>query len=484
LEEHTEADVVVVGGGIAGLSVAYELSLNHRKVVVLEAGTIGGGMTGRTTAHLSNALDDGWSELMKLRGPEDAHRAADSHTRAIQRIEEIIRHEGIDCEFERVDGYLFLAQGDDPQILDRELEAARRLGILGVEKVARAPLPGNQSRPALRFPRQGRFHPLKYLAGLTRTILREGGRLYSGSHVAKFHGGKDAYVETDAGWRVRARAIVVATNSPTNDRVVTHTKQAPYRTFAVAAQVTKGSVVDALYWDTQDPYHYVRLAPQPDARHDLLIVGGEDHKTGQADDGVARLQRLEHWAREHFPAIESFTYRWSGQVMETVDYLGFIGRNGMDAQNVYIATGDSGMGMTHGVIAGMLISDLILGLENPWAKLYDPGRVTLAAIGKYAKENMNVAAQYADLVTAGDIKTVDDLAPGVGAVIRRGLRKVAVFRDKAARVHELSAICPHMGCVVHWNSLETCWDCPCHGSQFAVDGSVINGPSLNPLTNI
>jgi Rieske Fe-S protein len=217
--------------------------------------------------------------------------------------------------------------------------------------------------------------------------------------------------------------------------------------------------------------------------HDVLIVGGEDHKTGQAEDFDERFRRLEKWTRERFPAVESFDYRWSGQVMEPVDGLAYIGRNPGDADNVLIATGDSGNGMTHGTIAGMLIRDLILGRENTWATLYDPSRRSLLrAPGEYARENLNVAAQYTDLLTGGEVSSPDEVAPGSGAVMRRGLTKVALYRDDSGALHELSAICTHLDCVVAWNDREKSWDCPCHGSRYdPKDGHPLNGPAIKGL---
>jgi Rieske Fe-S protein len=256
-----------------------------------------------------------------------------------------------------------------------------------------------------------------------------------------------------------------------------HTKQAPYISYAIGIKVPAGSVTSALYWDTLDPYHYVRLQHGSDSGEDVLIVGGEDHKTGQADDAAERFAKLELWARFRWPQCGDVAYRWSGQVMETIDGLAFIGRNPGDDEHVYIATGDSGMGITHGTIAGILLTDLIVGRENPWAELYDPGRKRVKALGEFAKENLNVAAQYLDWVTGGDVSSADQVAPGGGAVIRRGLHKVAVYRDPAGRLHEHSATCPHLGCVVHWNGGEKTWDCPCHGSRFDALGRVIVGPA-------
>jgi Rieske Fe-S protein len=215
--------------------------------------------------------------------------------------------------------------------------------------------------------------------------------------------------------------------------------------------------------------------------HDVLIVGGEDHKTGQANDADERFRRLQQWTRERFPAVEAFEFQWSGQVMEPVDSLALIGRNPLDSDNVHIATGDSGNGMTHGTIAGVLLTDLIMGRANPWTHLYDPSRKTLGAIKEFVKENVSVAAQYADLVTAGEIDDVSQIDSGEGAILRRGLVKVAVYRDDDGVLHERSAVCTHLGCVVQWNSIERTWDCPCHGSRFQTDGHVVNGPAIRAL---
>ena len=278
-----------------------------------------------------------------------------------------------------------------------------------------------------------------------------------------------------------SEVVVVATNTPVNDRVAIHTKQAPYVTYVIGVQVPRDSVTRALYWDTGDPYHYVRLESDKQKPYDLLIVGGEDHKTGQANDGDERYGRLEQWTRERFPQMHEVEFRWSGQVMEPADGLAFIGRNPLDEDNVYIATGDSGQGMTHGTIAGMLLTDLIQGRKNKWKDLYSPSRIRLKAIPEYASENINVAGQYAGYVTAGDIKSDSELKRGEGAIMREGIGKIAVHRDHAGNLHKLSAICPHLGCVVAWNSSEETWDCPCHGSRFSAEGRVYQGPANSDL---
>jgi glycine/D-amino acid oxidase-like deaminating enzyme/nitrite reductase/ring-hydroxylating ferredoxin subunit len=478
LDHDLRADVCVVGAGIAGLTTAYLLSRSGKSVVVLDDGPVGGGQTRRTTAHLSNAIDDRYVEIERIHGEDGARHAAKSHTAAVDRIEAIAGEEGIDCEFRRLDGYLFCPPDEKSDLLERELDAARRAGLVGVNLVPGAPIANFDSGSALRFPRQAMFDPMKYLGGLARALRRHRGQIFGRTHAsAAIESGTPCKVPTKNGPTVSCDHVVVATNTPINDRVTMHTKQAPYSTYALGLKVPARSVTPALYWDTMDPYHYVRLQHGSDAGEDVLVVGGEDHKTGQADDAAERFARLELWARFRWPAAGEVAYRWSGQVMETIDGLAFIGRNPGDDEHVYIATGDSGMGMTHGTIAGILLTDLIMGRENPWVELYDPRRKRVKALGAFAKENMNVAAQYLDWVTGGDVSSPEQVAPGAGAVIRRGLHKVAVYREPAGKLHEYSATCPHLGCVVHWNGGEKTWDCPCHGSRFDALGRVITGPA-------
>ncbi len=490
LSENTEADVVIVGAGISGMTTAYLLAREGRSIVVLDDGPIGGGMTERTTAHLVNALDDRYYELERLHGERGARLAAESHTAAIDRIEAIVNEEKIDCEFERLDGYLFEPPGDSEQELEDELKAAHRAGLVEIEMVERAPIKDFDTGRCLRFPRQGQFHPLLYLNGLAKAIQRDGGRIYTGTHATNIEGGDNgARVETESEHVVTAKAVVVATNTPVNDKIAIHTKQAPYITYVIGARVPRGSVERALYWDTPDPYHYVRLESASEDNdggkdYDILIVGGEDHKTGQADDANERYAALEKWTRTRWPVIEGIEYRWSGQVMEPIDGLAFIGRNPLDSDNVYIATGDSGNGMTHGTIAGILLTDLIQGRENEWAEIYEPSRKTLKALPEFAKENLNVAAQYTDYVTPGDVDLTAEIKPGDGAILRRGLSKVAVYRDDDGTLHERSAVCGHLGCIVDWNSKEKTWDCPCHGSRFDAYGQVFQGPANGDLSPV
>jgi Rieske Fe-S protein len=305
-------------------------------------------------------------------------------------------------------------------------------------------------------------------------------------HVTGLTTGPHARVECENGLSVGAASIVVATNTPINDRAVIHTKQAPYTTYVVGLEIAREDLRPGLYWDTADPYHYVRVAPLPDGPDDrvLLIVGGEDHKTGQEQDKDARFDRLLNWTRRTLRLDGEVRFRWSGQVMETLDGLGHIGRNPMDHDNAYIITGDSGMGLTHGTLGAMIVSDLITGVVNPWRALYEPSRKPLGALKTFAEENLNVARQMSDWILPGDVGTRHEIERGTGAILRNGLHKEAVYCDETGATHRCSAVCPHLGCIVRWNAVEKIWDCPCHGSRFDRYGKVLTGPSradLEPL---
>jgi glycine/D-amino acid oxidase-like deaminating enzyme/nitrite reductase/ring-hydroxylating ferredoxin subunit len=474
-------DVVVIGAGITGLSTAYHLLEAGCSVMVIDKGRVACGETGRSTAHVSSALDDHYCMLERMHGASGARLAAESHVAAIASIEAIAKKEAIDCAFSRVDGYLFAAHAREIDLLDRELVAARRAG-LEVDMVGGAPLPF-ATGAALRFRHQAQVQPVAYVEGLARAVRAKGGLIRTGVRVRHVEEGSPAKVHVDGGATVVARSVVVATNTPVVDVFAMHTKQAAYRSYAIGIPVEKGSIERALYWDTQDPYHYIRLAGDDD----LLIVGGEDHKVGQSREPEHRWERLERWARDRFAiadGTEGARYRWSGQVWEPVDGLAFIGKNPGRADNVFISTGDSGNGITHGAIAGILLSDLIAGRENPWAGLYDPSRkvTRVLAAREFVKENLNVGLHYGDYLKPGEDPA--HIARGEGAIVRRGVRRVAVYVDEVGQRHECAGVCTHLGGPISWNRAERSWDCPCHGARFDPYGRVMTGPALRDLERL
>jgi glycine/D-amino acid oxidase-like deaminating enzyme/nitrite reductase/ring-hydroxylating ferredoxin subunit len=484
LDRDRDTDVVVIGGGIAGMTTAYLIRKSGKQVILVEDGCIGSGETGRTTAHLVTALDDRYYTLQEKFGERKTRLIAESQRMAIDFIERIVQEENISCDFERLPGYLFLHPTDDPQSLLRELQAASE-SVLDVTEIAHVPGMKSYQGSCLRFDRQAQFHPMKYLGGLCNSFLRNGGEVFTETHASQID---SSGIVSKEGFRITAKHVVVATNTPVSNKYIPHLKQYAYRTYVIGARVKKGSVPKALWWDTGDhstdadipPYHYVRTQPL-DEMYDLLICGGEDHPTGLADATSIpekdRYMLLEHWARERFP-IEDVVYKWSGQVMEPMDGLAFIGRNPMSKDNMYIITGDSGNGMTNGTFAGMLISDLVNNRKNKWEKVYNPSRFKLITAGKtFFKEVVAGLVNYIRTKPKGEPNDIHDLKAGEGKVIEMEGKKYGVFRDGSEQLHLVSADCTHMKCTVKWNPDEKSWDCPCHGSRFSWEGRVMHGPA-------
>ncbi len=477
---HTE--VCVIGAGIAGATTAYLLRREGKQVTLLDKDILGNGQTCRTTAHLSNAIDSRYYEIERIHGQEGARLTAESHSSAIDLIENICKAESIHCDFTRLDGFLYAPDSDAHHHLERELAACHAAGLTDVTLLDNFPLPYFKATACLRFPNQGQFHPVKYLTGLVNAFTQQGGNFYSHAEVIEVKEEEPIKIFIHSGHQITADAIVLATHTPILNRFVLHTKQAAYRTYVLGFRVPTYSVPMALYWDTLHPYHYIRLHRDKDA--DILIVGGKDHRTGQVEDERHCLEKLELWARARFPKAGPTLFEWSGQIEESLDGLAFIGHNPLHNKNVYVVTGDSGMGMTHGTIAGKLIRDLIAGRPNSWKELYDPGRKTLGSVKRWLQENMNTAIQYGDYFKSGKVKSSSELMRGQGAILNQGTHKVALYREENGTLHSLSAKCPHLGGIVKWNSEEKTWDCPCHGSRFSSTGSVINGPAACDLTPV
>jgi glycine/D-amino acid oxidase-like deaminating enzyme len=367
--------VAIIGTGICGASLAYELTRRGVAVVMLDRGQIARGMSCRTSAHLTFQSDDLYQEVISRRGERAAKLHYQSQRAAVDRIEEIIKSEKIACDFTRLDGILGLARRQEVSLLKDEMEACHKLGYREVRWATKEELLRLKTKSGLCFPEQARFHPVKYLNALLKKIVSRGGQIHAHSPVTQLdETDTGVTLTTAAGHIVRAKFAVVATNSPIDPKVAIHTKQTPYRTYVLGAEIPKGRIVDALYWDTEDPYHYVRL--QPRSRRDILIAGGEDHRTGEADNAEARFRKLESWMRPRFPEAGRVKYRWSGQILDPIDYTAFIGPS-PGRKRTFLATGDSGQGLTHGVVAGLLLADLIQGKRSPWESVYRPQRKRL-----------------------------------------------------------------------------------------------------------
>lgn len=482
LNQNIKVDVCVVGAGISGLTCAYLLQKKGKLVAIIDKNaTVGGTQSQRTTGHLCWALDDRFHELQKLFGDQTKH-ILDSHVAAIDLIEHIVKEENIECDFRRVPGYLFLDPNNDESILRDELNALRDLGVKDVVLLPKVPLEHFNSGTCLEFPNQAEFHVGKYLSALAQILQERGVKIFTDTCFHEISSKEPLIVTTRSGFNIQAQAIIFATNTPINDRVIMHTKQSAYRTYVIGGKIPKGSFPNILMWDTGDPYHYFRVATV-NSQEDILLIGGEDHKTGQEEETRKPFENLESWIVQR---IQNFkpVYYWSGQIEEPVDSLAFIGRNPMDNPNIYIATGDSGNGLTHGTIAGILLTDLITGVKNPWEEVYKPSRKNFKAADEYVKENLNVAKEYLKEILPSEHYSDEALANipiGTGKVLQKGLHKRCVFKDESGKIHECTAICPHLAGEVKWNTAEKTWDCPCHGSRFDPCGKLIDGPAISDL---
>ena len=473
LKRSLEVDTVIVGAGITGTTAAWQLAQAGQKVALIDMGSVGSGETGKTTSHLTTLMDGGMAALRKKHGDAAAKQVVTAQSEAIDDIETWCNEFGPATRFRRVPGYLFSEDQEGIGQVDDELAALAAIG-LAAERLPSAPLPF-ASQAALRVERQAQLEPMAYLAAMANALAALGGLIFTGSQVLHVEDGPPCKVTTAEG-EIRAKHLILATHTPPN-RLAYHTQIFAYRTYALAA---RSSTLPApgLYFDTADPYHYIRSQDTPDG--EVLIVGGKDHKTGKQDAKAAYLDDLASYARERF-AIKSVDYAWSGQIMEPADLIPFIGPNGGDRHTLF-ASGYSGNGMTLGTVAARILSDTILGRDNPYVGLFSSRRLDVAAqIGMVVKENIDVPAHMVGDRVAALTRSDTAIQPGEGRVFTRGAHTVALYCDEDGKKHELNAVCPHMGCLVSWNRGEKSWDCPCHGSRFSAQGKLMNGPALEDL---
>jgi glycine/D-amino acid oxidase-like deaminating enzyme/nitrite reductase/ring-hydroxylating ferredoxin subunit len=474
-----QADVVVIGAGITGLTAALLLTQRGKSVVLLERETIGGGETGNTTAHITVSLDAGYNYIRRKYSSDEAKLVGDAQRAAVEKIAELVERYNIECRFKRVPGYSYTEKRKYVSELKTEASAARDAG-LEAQWTDEVPLPF-ATRGAILWPNQAQFHPKEYLVGLTKQCVAEGVRIFERTQVTGAHDGEPCVVETENGGRVTCGAIFQATNSPISGFNEVHLKAHAYRTYAAAYRV-EGEHPEGLFWDTADPYHYTRW--QDTAEGTFMIVGGMDHRTGEHEDTEESFASLEAYVREYFGQAMTSTYRWSGQIIEPASGLPLIGGTG----NVYVSTGYSGQGMTFGTVGAMLVTDLITGVENEWAPVFDVHRQRPhVTTREFITENLHFPAHLAaDRLTSHDVEatSTDEVHSGEGKIISLGGKKVAAYRDEAGTLYCVSPICTHMKCDVTFNGAEKTWDCPCHGSRFKPDGSVLNGPAREPLAKI
>jgi glycine/D-amino acid oxidase-like deaminating enzyme/nitrite reductase/ring-hydroxylating ferredoxin subunit len=483
LTKNIDCDVLVVGGGITGLTAAYLLKKAGQRVCLLERDRLAHGDTGVTTAHLTCVTDMRLSEMARTFGKESARLVWEGGAAATNTIEQIASRESIDCELRRIPGFLhgsLESDKDESKDLKRESELAEELGF----SATFMPEVSVVHKPGYRVANQAKFEPLRYLAGLAKLIPGDGSAIYENSEATEFE--TEPHAAKVNGKQVRCNYIIIATHVPLMGKTgivsatLFQTKIYPYSSYVVGARLPAGAVPEASYWDTTDPYYYLRIDRH--AKHDYAIFGGKDHKTGQAKDPKRRFAELADLLRELIPSA-NVDRHWSGQVVETNDGLPYIGET---AERQFVATGFSGNGMTFGTLAAMMACDAVLGRENPWQDLLSVNRKKVrGGTWNYITENFSYPYYLLrDHLKGSEARSPDEVKRGDGKVLKLDGKQVACSRDSKGKLTTVSAVCTHMGCLVHWNNAEKTWDCPCHGSRFATSGNVLAGPAETPLEKI
>jgi glycine/D-amino acid oxidase-like deaminating enzyme/nitrite reductase/ring-hydroxylating ferredoxin subunit len=474
LQNDLYADVAIVGGGITGLTAAHLLTSAGKSVAVLEAWRVGGGTTGFSTGNLYATVEERLHKIRSKFGRETAHAVAASRTAAIGHIENLVHRLAIDCDFHRRPWRLISETPQNNRILEKEFHACREAGLDAYLETG-APLPFDISR-ALRIENQAQFNPMRYANGLAAEVQQAGGSVFERTPVLRIEEGPPHHVHTENG-TVTADKIIHATHSPKGVRFV-HALMGVYREYAIAAKLNSNEYPEGIFWVMGQPHQH-SIRSYTDSRGErYLLVLGEPHKVGHKRDNEGCFGVLESYAGARFD-VKSVDYRWSAQNYRSADGLPYIGAAD-DKAGAYIATGFATDGLTYGTLAAMIISDLILGNENPWAKLYAPRRHNpLKSAGRFLKENVHVFMDYMkDLPYRAEAESVSGIAPGEGKTVVIDGEKFAVYRDEAGVLHQVSAVCTHMKCILNWNKEAKSWDCPCHGSRFTVDGRVIEGPAI------
>jgi glycine/D-amino acid oxidase-like deaminating enzyme/nitrite reductase/ring-hydroxylating ferredoxin subunit len=474
----TEADVAVIGGGIAGMCTAWEVAATGRSVVLLDADRIVTGVTGYTTAKLSSLHTLAYARISRAFGAAAARLYAQSQQSAVEHAAAVATELGADCDLERVPGFTFVeSEADVSQVRD-EAAAAREAG-LEASFVTDTGLPFPVAG-AVRVEDQAQFHPRKYLLALAEDLVRRGGRIFERTRAVGLADGQPCRVTTEQGRSVVARDVVVTTHYPVFDRALLFARLSIRRELVVAGPIPQEQDPGGIYITPEENTRSVRSAPFRDGQR-LLIVTGEHFTPGTADV-TERFERLLAWARGRFPQVE-ITHRWATQDTSTTDGVPFVGPFHPGARHVHVATGFGGWGMSTGIMAGQLLAAATAGERLPWADLYDPRRFhPVREVGPMLELQATVARHFiGDRIRSSHVDSLDEITAGTGAVIRVGGEQRAVYRDETGLLHALSARCTHLGCIVHFNDAERAWECPCHGSRFDVDGSVIQGPANKPL---
>ncbi|MEY2466250.1 MAG: hypothetical protein QOD03_771, partial [Verrucomicrobiota bacterium] len=484
LNSDLEVDVVIIGGGLTGITAAYLLKQEGVKVALLERQTCAAADTGHTTAHLTYVTDSRLHHLVKVFGRDAAKSFWEAGAAAIDQIYELSQKISKDSEFKWVPGYLHgrLSNFDkkDYESLAEDAQLARELGF-DAQFLETVPF---VNRPGIAFAHQAKFHPYKYLAPLLQSIPGDGSYIFENTEASEIeakpltiHAGK---------FKLRCDYLMIATHTPLLGKTglfkgtLFQSKLSLYTSYVLGAKLPPGTLPEALFWDTNEPYNYLRVDRHAD--HDYAIFGGEDCKTGQEQDSNLVYTQLEAKLKTLLPKAE-VQHRWLGQVVETNDGLPFIGEN--EGQQ-FIATGFCGNGFTLGTLSAMMARDRYLKRKNPWFDLFRVDRVKFhGGTWRYLKENADYPYyMLRDRLAKAEGESVDDLKIGEGKILKLDGKKVAAYRDENGKVILNSPVCTHLGCIVRWNAADKTWDCPCHGSRFKPEGEVFSGPAETSLEKI
>jgi glycine/D-amino acid oxidase-like deaminating enzyme/nitrite reductase/ring-hydroxylating ferredoxin subunit len=478
LDAPLTVDVCVLGGGITGLTAALLLKQAGRRVAVVEADRVGTGVTGYTTGKVTALHGLVYDRLRSSFGADGARRYAQANRAGLELVARWVRERAIDCDFRRRAALTYTEDAGELQTLEREVEAARDAG-LEAELVADVDLPWSPPG-AVRLADQAEMNARRYVLALAGAVPGDGSHVFERTRATGVEDAEPCRVRTDRGIDVEAGEVVVATHYPTFDRGLFFARLSPERSYAIAVRA-RGPLPRDMYLSTESPSHSVRTAGDADGA-ELLVLGGESHKTGQGGDTEERYERLEAWARERFD-VEEVRYRWSTQDCMPADGVPYVGRYSPVSRHLWVASGYRKWGLTNGTAAALMLADAILEQPNPWLELFDANRFKpLAAAPTLVKENVNVGAHFfGDRLAAPDARSLEELGPGEGGIVRVDGDRVAAYRDEDGTVHALSPTCTHLYCHVKFNAAERSWDCPCHGSRFAPDGTVIQGPAVHDL---
>ncbi|HEX2240196.1 MAG TPA: FAD-dependent oxidoreductase [Actinomycetota bacterium] len=480
LGEDVRADVAIVGGGIVGLTAAWVLQREGLNVVLVEMDGIARGVSGYTTAKVTSGHNLIYSKLEQQHGRKTSATYAQANEQALAWIARVVDEQGIDCDFERQANFVYAQQESGVSDIRQEVDAAIRAG-LAAEFVNDASLP-IPFAAGVRLPDQAQFHPRKYLLHLAKEIEQGEGRIFEHTRAIGITENAICRVSTDRG-NIDADYAVVATNYPFVDRGLFFARVHPQRSYVVAGPIARADAPDGMFISSDEPTRSIRTIRN--GAETLLMVGGNGHAVGQEYDTETQYRDLETWTKDRFPVSE-ISHRWSTQDGVTVDAIPYAGTARRSSDRLFMATGFGKWGMTNGTAAALVIADQILGRENSFADLYDPHRVTVkASASKFARENAKVGLHFwRNRIRHPQSDEVETLEPGQAAVQRRGLTQVAAYRDENGVLHEVSAVCTHLGCIVAWNPAEKSWDCPCHGSRFDHRGKVIHGPATSDLEQL